>query len=103
MLSGGVASAQGYDDGGVVRGLLLGTRPFVDLASLQAGSQRRGEQKVIDANAAIMFEGLPEVVPEGEEAALVRVQRTEGVGIAQFEQVAIVCPGLGLKERILDP
>jgi len=40
---------------------------------------------VIDSNAAVMFERLPEVVPERELASYSGMQRPERVGEAEFE------------------
>ena len=45
----------------------------------------------------ILFEGLPEIIPEGELAGFPQVQRAESVGIAEIEQRPVACPRLWLE------
>ena len=75
----------------------------VDGASFQLLGQRRREQKVINANAAIGFKGLAKVVPVGVLAGGLGVQGAEGVDVAQAEQGTVGGAGFGLKERVADP
>ena len=58
---------------------------------------------MVDTNAAIVLERLPEIIPEGELAGLVRMQRSEGVGIAETEQRPVPCSRLRLEQRVTDP
>jgi len=58
---------------------------------------------VIDSNAAVMFERLPEVVPERELASYSGMQRPERVGEAEFEHRPIAGTRLWLKECIVNP
>lgn len=73
-------------DGGVVGGSFLRARALVDLTLLQARCERGRQQEVIDADTAVVLEGLAEVVPEGELACLAGVQRAKGVDVAEVEQ-----------------
>ncbi|GAC1437400.1 MAG: hypothetical protein NVS1B11_31150 [Terriglobales bacterium] len=52
---------------------------------------------MIDSDAAIMFKGLPKIVPEGKVPSLARMQGPE------LEHVAVARPGLGLKKSVVDP
>src|ERR1700691_2320687 len=83
------SGAQFHDDRGVIGRPWLGSRSAIDLAALQAIGQLWREQEMVNTNAAIVLEGLAEVIPERELTTLVRMQRTERVGIAEIEQRAI--------------
>ncbi len=76
---------------------------LVDLASFEAWRKGGREEEVINADAAVVLEGLAEEVPVGEEAALAGVQRAEGVDVAEVEHRAIAGAGLGLKEGVAGP
>ncbi len=101
--SRGDALAEVDRDGGVVGGALLGAWGAIDGAGFESGGEVRREQEVVDADAAVVLEGLAEVVPEGELAGLVRVEMAEGVGVAESEEGAVGGAGLGLKEGVADP
>ncbi len=58
---------------------------------------------MVDADASVVLEGVAEVVPVGELAGFVGVERSEGVGVAEVEEVAEAGAGLGLKEGVADP
>ncbi len=58
---------------------------------------------MVDANAAIMLERLPEVIPEGELPGLLRMQRAEGIAVAKAEQGTVSRSRLRLEERVMDP
>ncbi len=58
---------------------------------------------MIDADAAIMFERLPEVIPECEFPALPWMQRPEGIGVAKAEQCLVPRSGLRLEQRVINP
>src|ERR1700677_3731233 len=87
----------------MVGGLWLGPRSAINLAPLQPFGHLRGQQEMVDTNATIMFKRLSPIIPEGELAALVRMQRTERVRIAKSEQRPVACPRFRLKQRIMDP
>lgn len=61
-------------DRSMVRWFLEHSRPSVDFTAFQSFDQTGSEQEVIDSDAAVMFERLSEVVPEGELAAYSGVQ-----------------------------
>ena len=54
-------------------------------------------------DAAIMFESLPEIIPEGELPSLARMQRAKGIGITQAEHDAIQGTRLWLKQSVMNP
>src|ERR1035441_6392068 len=58
---------------------------------------------MIDANASIVLESQPKIIPERELAALIGVQRPKGVCIAHVQHCAIPGARLRLEERIVDP
>ena len=62
------------DDGGVVGGLFERARALVDLTAFEAICEGGREEEVVDADAAVVLEGLAEVVPEGEVAGLSGMQ-----------------------------
>src|SRR5580704_7381885 len=97
------SGAQFHDDRRVIGRPWLGSRPAIDLAALQALGEFWRQQEMVDTDAAIVLEGLSEVIPERELAAFVRVQRPERVGIAETEQRTISRPRLGLEQRVADP
>ncbi len=95
--------AELYEDGGVVGGAELGSRGSVDLAAIKTGGQVGREKEVIDADAAVVLEGLAEVVPKGELSGFVRVEGAEGVGVAEGEEGAVGGAGFGLEEGVAQP
>ena len=50
-----------------------------------------------------MLEGLPEIIPECELAALPRMQGAKGIHVAKFEVSPIPLSRLWLKYRIVNP
>src|ERR1700722_16982909 len=96
-------SAELHDDRRVIGGSLLGPRTAIDLAALQTICQLWRQQEMVDTNAAVVLERLPEIIPESELSGLVRMERPKRVGIAELEQSAISCPRLRLEERVADP
>src|SRR5260370_9827071 len=62
------ALPQFQHDRRMVRGAVLGSRPFIDLAGHLSSGGRRRQQKVIGANAAIMLECVADISPQGEGA-----------------------------------
>lgn len=58
---------------------------------------------MINSDAAVMFECLPEVVPERELAAYTRMQRPKRVGVAESKHCPIAVARLRLKECIVNP
>lgn len=96
-------SLQPKNDRSVVGRSGLRSRNLVDLATLQSGGELRREQKVIDADSTVVLKRLAEVVPECELAALPRMQRTEGINVAQAEISPIPLPRFRLEKRIVHP
>jgi hypothetical protein len=70
-------------------------RPFlrswapVDHATLQPIGELGRKQKMIDANAAIVFECLAKIIPERELTELARMQGAKRIGIAEIEKRSI--------------
>jgi hypothetical protein len=60
----------------------LRARSPVYFAGFEAGNERWRQQKMVNPNAPVMFEGLPEVIPKGELPLLIRMQRPERIGVA---------------------
>src|ERR1700730_13854030 len=58
---------------------------------------------MIDSYAAIMFECLPEIVPERELPSYTGVKRPEGIDVAEFEHGPIACTRFRLKQCIVNP
>ena len=52
---------------------------------------------------AIVLEGLPEVVPEGELPGDARVQRPKRIRVAEFEHGPVPGAGLRLEEGVANP
>src|SRR3954466_11659638 len=67
--------------GGVVAGLLEGAHVAVHAGGDEAGGEVGAEQEVVDPDAGVAGEGVPEIVPVGVDR-LVRVERAQGVGPA---------------------
>ena len=63
------SGAQLHDDRRVIGRPWLGSRPAIDLAALQTIGQLWRQEEMVDTNAAIVLERLPEIIPEGELAA----------------------------------
>ena len=95
--------SQLQNDGRMIRRLWLCPRPLINHAALQAAGHIGRQQKMVDANASIMFERLPKVIPKSELAALARMQRPERVRVAETEQRPVPRPRLRLEERVMDP
>ena len=87
----------------MVGGAFLGAGSAVDGAGLEAGGEVGREKEVVDADAAVVLEGLAEVVPEGELAGFAGVEVAEGVGVAEVDEGAVGGAGLGLKEGVAHP
>lgn len=92
-----------HEDGGVIGGLFFAAWTLVDFAGFEAIYERGRQEKVVDADAAVVLEGVAEVVPVGEVAGFVGVQGAEGVGVAQVEHGAIAGARFGLKEGVAKP
>ncbi len=58
---------------------------------------------MVDADAAVVLEGLAEVVPEGELAGFVGVELAEGIGVAEGEKGAVGGAGFWLEEGVTEP
>ena len=91
------------EDGCVVGGFFFAARGFIDDAELEATAEVRRQEEVVDADAAVVLEGVAEVVPVGELAGFAGVQGAEGVGVAEVEEGAEAGARLGLKEGVADP
>src|SRR5215469_7652834 len=87
----------------VVRRPIERSWSFVYLATVQSLSQSRGQQKMIDSNAAVMLKGFSKVIPECELSALPRVQETKCIDIAEANVGAVALPRLGLKQGVVHP
>lgn len=58
---------------------------------------------MIDSDPTVVLECLPEVIPEGELACFVQMQRAEGIDVAKCEHGAVDGSRFWLEESIMDP
>lgn len=91
------------DDGGVIGRLVQGARTFIDGAGSEARGEVGREEKVIDADAAILFECAEEVVPEGELTGFTGMQGAKGVHVAHIEHSAEAGAGFRLEKGVGHP
>ena len=91
------------DDGGVIGGLVQGARTCIDGAGGEARGEIGRKKEVIDADAAILFEGPQEVVPEGEPAGFSRMEGAKCIDVAHIEHGAETGAGLGLEKGVGHP
>lgn len=78
-----------HHDWGMIRRPFLRSRAPVDYAALQTFGELGRKQKMIDANAAIVFERLAKIIPKRELTSLARMQGTKRIGIAEIEKRSI--------------
>lgn len=91
------------DDGRVIGRLRFAAWAFVDLARHQSFCELRRQQEMVDADAAIICEGLPEIIPKRELADFARMQRSECIRISETKHGPVACPGFRLKQRVVHP
>jgi diketogulonate reductase-like aldo/keto reductase len=87
---------------GMIAGLLQRPDVPVDARGLQPRGELRAQEQVVDADAGVPGEGVPEIVPEGVDL-LTREHRAQDVCPALGEQPPVSLAGLGEEERVVDP
>ena len=82
--------------------VVAAAHPTINTGGGETLRQGRAEQKMIDAQAGIASERIPEILPERVDP-LARVQRPQRIGPALLYKTAIGIPHLGAEQRVIDP
>ena len=77
--------------------LLRAAWSFINFARHQPFSELRRQQEMIDANAAIMRECLPEIIPKSEVATFTGMQGPKRIRITEIEHGPVPRSWLRLK------